>query len=374
MANYHFWLRDEVKPLEYRTPLLPGQVKILIENGHTVTVERSEGRCFPDNQYEENGATLVESGSWKNAPLDAIIFGLKELPEEDTPLVHTHIFFAHCYKYQGGWKEFMNRFIEGKGTIYDLEFLKHENGRRVAAFGHSAGYVGAAIGTLAWIQQNVNKEEKLSSFNEPFGSFNELSNHVSEKMEAIKSDKSEWPRIIIIGALGRCGTGATDCANDIGFPEENIIKWDLEETKDGGPFPQILENDILINCIYLTQPIEPFITLDMLNDSKDSRNLSVVVDISCDTTNPNNPIPIYDINTTFKEPTIRIIEAEDNNNKSHNGIVDVVSIDHLPSLVPSDSSVEFANALFEHILNFKSSDVWKNAEALFIEKSEESKN
>ena len=39
------------------------------------------------------------------APRHCIILGIKELPEEDTPLVHQHIFFAHAYKGQKGWKE-----------------------------------------------------------------------------------------------------------------------------------------------------------------------------------------------------------------------------------------------------------------------------
>lgn len=38
----------------------------------------------------------------------------------------------------------------------------------------------------------------------------------------------------------------------------------------------------------------------------DKRCLRVVVDVSCDTTNPNNPIPIYEINTTFDKPTVDV--------------------------------------------------------------------
>jgi len=34
--------------------------------------------------------------------------------------------------------------------------------------------------------------------------------------------------------------------------------------------------------------------------------LSVVVDVSCDTTNPFNPIPIYTVNTTFDKPTVPV--------------------------------------------------------------------
>ena len=37
-----------------------------------------------------------------------------------------------------------------------------------------------------------------------------------------------------------------------------------------------------------------------------SWRLSVVVDVSCDTTNPHNPIAIYNINTTFWHPTVHV--------------------------------------------------------------------
>ena len=32
-----------------------------------------------------------------------------------------------------------------------------------------------------------------------------------------------------------------------------IAKWDLDETKHGGPFKEILKYDILVNCILLTE-------------------------------------------------------------------------------------------------------------------------
>jgi hypothetical protein len=76
------------------------------------------------------GCPLVEKGCWKtNAPSDAFVIGLKELPENDTsPLSHPHIFFAHCYKKQSGWKEVLQRFDQGGGLILDMEFLNDENG------------------------------------------------------------------------------------------------------------------------------------------------------------------------------------------------------------------------------------------------------
>lgn len=64
--------------------------------------------------------------------------------------------------------------------------------------------------------------------------------------------------------------------------------------------------DIFVNCIYLTSKIPSFVSPESIALAGAFRNLRVVVDVSCDTTNPNNPIPIYDINTTFDRPTVDV--------------------------------------------------------------------
>lgn len=71
-------------------------------------------------------------------------------------------------------------------------------------------------------------------------------------------------------------------AKDVGIPESNIIEWDMEETKKGGPFKEIVEDvDIFVNCIYLSAKIPPFVNVESL--SSPSRSLSVVCDVSADT-------------------------------------------------------------------------------------------
>jgi hypothetical protein len=70
-------------------------------------------------------------------------------------------------------------------------------------------------------------------------------------------------------------------AKDVGIPESNIIQWDMEETKEGGPFKEIVESDIFVNCIYLSAPIPKFVTVESL--SAPDRKLSVVCDVSADT-------------------------------------------------------------------------------------------
>jgi len=129
----------------------------------------------------------------------------------------------------------------------------------------------------------------------------------------------------------------------------------MEETKGGGPFKEVLSYDVFVNCIYLSTKIPPFLTKELLQTS--GRRLSVIVDVSCDATNPNNPIPIYDTITTFLNPTVRIIDGKIP--------VDVVSIDHLPSLVPYESSKEFGDLLIDHLVQFPNTPVWDGTKATF---------
>ncbi|NQZ09620.1 MAG: hypothetical protein HRT35_20920 [Algicola sp.] len=153
MNKPHIWLRAETKPFERRTPLTPAGAKQLIDEGFKVTVEQSNDNIFSQDQYQQAGCDMVEQGSWQQADLDAIILGLKELPEAKHPLTHDHIYFAHCYKEQQGWQDLLGRFKTGGGSLYDLEYLLDDNKRRVAAFGYWAGFAGAALALKAWVSQ-----------------------------------------------------------------------------------------------------------------------------------------------------------------------------------------------------------------------------
>lgn len=143
-------------------------------------------------------------------------------------------------------------------------------------------------------------------------------------------------------------------------------KWDLPETSaKPGPYQEIVESDVFVNCIYLSAKIPPFVSLDSLKSP--NRKLSVVCDVSCDTTNPNNPIPIYDINTTFTEPTVPVKLPSGANSLP----LSVISIDHLPSLLPREASEAFSAALLPSLLqlkDWKNVRVWQQAEKLFREK------
>jgi len=346
-------LRAEVKENEKRTPILPDDLHTLFEKGHHVTVERSPTRCVPDMDYEKAGCRLVDAGTWVNAPKDAIILGLKELPESTDPLTHTHVFFGHCYKDQAGWKDLLKRFHDGKGKLLDLEFLVDDSGRRVAAFGRCAGFIGMAVGFKNWCaQQRGDTLGKLDYYPDS----ETLIKEIRAELEEVYKRTNRKPSAMIMGALGRCGRGASDFAEKVGVVD--VLKWDLEETRGGGPYAQILDVDIFVNCIYLSSAMPPFLTKDMLSQA---RKLGVVVDVSCDTSNPYNPIPIYHETTTFVKPTVRVVSTPTP--------VDVISIDHLPSLVPLESSTEFSGLIASHLAQCGSTPVWTRAETLFKEKT-----
>jgi alanine dehydrogenase len=96
MSSTALHVRAETKPLEHRSAITPSIAKKLVDAGYEVYVERSPLSIFKDEEYEGTGANLVETRSWTKAPKDRIIIGLKELPEEDFPLEHVHVQFAHC--------------------------------------------------------------------------------------------------------------------------------------------------------------------------------------------------------------------------------------------------------------------------------------
>lgn len=338
----HLWLRDEVKVGERRAAITPTIARRLLEDGFIITVEKSAQRCFPIEDYA--GCHIVESGAWRNAPNDAFIVGLKELPQDDSALKHRHIFFCHAFKNQAGWKEQLNRFTRGGGSLFDMEYLTFADGRRVAAFGRPAGLAGAAAAVLAWTAQ---KDGKVLSALHPWKTQLHM---IADLKQALGTRR---PRAIVLGALGRSGRGAVDVLDAVGC---EVTRWDLPETKRGGPFPELLDFDILVNCILLVDKIPPFLTREMVSDK--SKSLSVIVDVSCDTSNPNNPLPFIAEGTTLQHPVLIV--------QQH---LHCVAIDHLPTLLPVESSEQFSADLAPHFNTLPEGDVWQRAHKLFLEKS-----
>jgi len=163
------------------------------------------------------GCEIKPNNSWPNAPASTTIIGLKELTVSTDPLPHTHIQFAHCYKNQAGWTDVLSRFARGGGTLYDLEFLTDDHGRRVAAFGFHAGFAGAAAGLLTFAARKEGSDEKVGPL-EPYPNEGEMVKDVRDKLTASGKNVGQV-KALIMGALGRCGRGVVDLFRKVGLAE-----------------------------------------------------------------------------------------------------------------------------------------------------------
>ena len=352
MESPHIWLRAETKPQEQRTALTPHHAKALLEAGFTVTIERSAQNIFDDSLYQEAGCRLVDAGSWPQAPAEAFVLGLKELPQGQDPLCHRHIYFAHAYKEQAGWQQLLGRFHQGEGVLYDLEFLVDEQQRRIAAFGHWAGFAGAALAVKTWAGQQLGQTPSLP----PVTSCRDQG-QLMDQISILLEQLPRRPQVLVIGAKGRSGQGAVAVARTLGL---EVIEWDLEETRRGGPFRELNAVDIVVNCVLVNRALPPFMTRDSL--ASDDRRLSVIADVSCDPYGDYNPLPVYEACTHFDAPTLRLIKG--------NNPLDLIAIDHLPSLLPKESSEDFCRQLLPHLLQLATPErgVWAGAKTLFEQK------
>ncbi len=292
------WLRAEGKAFERRTPLTPAAAASLIDAGISVIVERSDARAHTDADYASADCSLVAAGSWESAPMHAYILGLKELPESTQPLHHRHIYFGHAFKGQAGWKELLLRFQRGSGALYDLEYLVDSDGRRVAAFGHWAGFAGAAVASLVWSARHSEELPDLA----PLAAYPDKRALIDRCHHQLSSCPAV-PRVIVIGAGGRCGKGAAELFRVL---DVDLTLWDLEETREGGPFEQILEHDVFVNCVFVSTRIPPFLTPELLARP---RRLSIICDVSCDQSGDLNKLPIYNHCTTFADHLQRVVEV-----------------------------------------------------------------
>ena len=340
----HLWVRAEQRPNEERVGLTPDGAAALVRAGLRVTVEQSHVRAIAIDGYRAAGCEIAVENGWPAAPADAIIFGLKELPEDGTALVHRHIMFGHAYKGQPAGRVLLQRFRAGGGTLYDLEYLVDEAGRRVAAFGYWAGYAGAAVALKCWAAQ---QRGELAGPVHKYPGTAALLADLGAELAAVGAGR---PRASVIGALGRVGTGASDLCAALGV---SVTKWDIAETAGGGPFPQVLDHDIFLNCILARPGCPVFVPADARTAP---RRLTVIGDIACDPTSDFSPIKVYDRTTDWGAPALRVHDVPP---------LDVTAIDNLPSLLPVESSEDYAAQLLPSLLTLASLDggVWGRAKA-----------
>lgn len=263
----------EIKPYEYRVACDPNGVRELVDNGHTVLIEKNAGRGsgFFDEDYEKQGGKIVDSPAelYKKAEL---IYKVKEIfPEEFEFLREEQIIFT--YIHSNAFVEQTDAMIEKKiiGIAYEDVDDKDGEFPLLKPMSKIAGK-GGFIAALNFSQTIHGGKGILLS-----------------RIEGVRT-----PEITIIGA-GNSGIGAAELAAAFGN-KVTILDIDinrLEEAKK--TLPENVEflysdrnnlemclkrTDVLMNCILWPKwRKDHLVYRDMLKLMKEG---ALIVDVSCD--------------------------------------------------------------------------------------------
>lgn len=353
-------------PVDKRVPLTPDQVRLILETYPEVVIkcQRSEIRCFKDQEYQQAGAQLVDDISDCE-----VILGVKEVPLEKLVENKTHFFFSHTIKKQDYNRELLRTILEKKIRLIDWECLTNKNGKRLIAFGRYAGIVGAYNGIL--------------TFGKRYNLFDLRPAHECFDLEDLKSEfnKVELPQIkIALTGGGRVSKGAMEVLHGMKirkvspaeFLNENFNEAvftqlntrDYNRKEDGEIFdrdefysdpsiyvpdflPYTKKADVLIAGAYW-DPNAPVLFTRQDAVSKDFKT-RIIADITCDiegsipSTKRSSTIedPVYDYNPTND----RVEEAF-----TDEGNITVMAVDNLPCELPRNASEDFGKEFVSHIL------------------------
>ena len=348
------YIRREYNEFEYRTPIVPSDINNLIHMGFVVYVQTSKHRFFLDNEYKENGAIITEKYWYDDLVFNnALIIGLKEIEDLHKLSHHRHLYFSHSYKGQTNCQEILSAFMKSSSIIYDFEYFVDNVNKRVISFGFYAGIVGCILGLLQYLKKH-NSDSNISTPSTVVSGVQCLQNisywdTIDDVMTYFiqNIDIISQLNISIVGANGNTGSGVKHILDKL------KIKYEIfNKTSDKS---NLKNSDILYNCICLHNT-----STEIWFDKNTCFTKPIIIsDISCDYSQSNNPIQLYDKNTTWKNPVY-----------SYNKYVDIIAINNLPSLLPRESSIYFSSKCVELLRNLDgdTNDYWKNNEKVFFDK------
>ena len=133
-------LRETKNPPDRRVAIPPSTGLKILERfpNLSIFIQPSDIRCFTDAEYREHGYFLTEDLRECD-----ILIGVKEVNIPTLIPNKTYLFFSHTAKEQAHNRELLQQVIKRNITLIDYEYLTDLVGRRLVAFGHWAGVVGA---------------------------------------------------------------------------------------------------------------------------------------------------------------------------------------------------------------------------------------
>ena len=367
-------IREGKVPPDSRVPLNPQQCEYLrSEFGIDLVVQPSPIRIFKDEEYIAAGVPLQENLKDRD-----ILLGVKEVPIDQLMSGKSYTFFSHTHKKQLYNKPLLQAILEKKVHLIDYEVLTNRNGRRVIAFGYFAGVVGAHNGFWAYAQRTKAFE---------FPRMRDLFDYKAAK--DIYATTELPPIKVVLTGSGRVASGAVRVLEDLGlqrlapkdflehtyshavytqlhsrdyikhsqkktFVKADFYKHPEEYTTDFKAFTEV--SDMMINGIFWNNKAPAFFTKEDMTQA--DFNIKVIADVTCDMA------PISSIPSTIKASTIAnpVFGYDPKTGEAvapyQAHVVDMMTIDNLPSELPRDASTAFGEMfikeIFPHLLAPKS--------------------
>jgi alanine dehydrogenase len=360
-------IREGKIPADQRSPFTPDllhEIQITFGNHLSICVEKSEFRCFTDQEYAEQGIEVVSDLTEVD-----VLFGVKEVPIAHLIPGKTYFFFSHTIKKQPKNQALLQAILAKSIRLIDYELLKNPEGERVVAFGRWAGIVGAYNAFWTYGKKTDLFDIKRAS--------------ACRDLEDLKVElkKVVLPPIkIIVTGSGRVGKGVLEILTILGIKEvepQEFLRTDFDEPvfvclssadylqrkSDGGydqadfyahpeayeshflPFAQA--GEILIAAAYW-DPKAPRLFEFPAIQSPDF-SISVIADITCDL---DGSIPTTQRASTILDPVYDVDRAtgEELPPFGKQRSISVMAIDNLPCELPRESSAEFARQLREWVI------------------------
>jgi len=404
-------IRDENKyKMERRVAITPDHAqKIIHDYGIEIDVLHSKKRVFTDDEYANAGCQIVH-----NLDETPIIFGVKEIPVSDLRQNKVYVFFSHVVKGQKYNMPMLQKMIDLHCNLIDYEKITDEHNRRLIFFGRHAVLAGM-INTL-WAfglrLQHLGIANPFETLRQTYtySSLEEAENVLKKIGENIQTQglpKELTPLTVGVTGYGNVSKGAQHILDLLPTtkitPEQllNLSKQDIfsnktiykvvfkeehiSKRKDGGKFilqdffdkPELFEGTfsqyiehltILAHCSYWDDRYDRLVTKQNIRElhSSNKQKLQVIGDISCD---PNGGIEATHTGTEIDDPIFVYDPVNDKHSFGYQGDgVLIMAVDILPSELPNEASISFADALMPFIEPIAACDFNTNFENIALPK------
>lgn len=383
-------LRETKNKWERRVPLVPSEVKGLVDAGIAVRVERSPTRALSDAEFEAAGATLVD-----DATDCRFIIGVKEVKTSQVKPGQAVMCFSHTIKGQSHNMPLLKHFMDQGSTLIDYEVIVDDAGVRQVAFGRYAGLAGAheTLWTLAHRLAALGHPSPLTGIRHAV-EYRDLAEMVEHTKGLLAELRKEGPAVltpfvVAVTGEGRVSNGALEYLGLVGaipctvseamkLPQESpddrtlrvlhLPTAELLVTAGTRRFdfehylahPERYMNvgamylpycAALVNGIYWDARFPRLLDDSTLRRMHADKTLPPALgDVSCDidggiewtvmATQNDEPAFVYDPAT--RKATVGV---------TGEGVA-IMSVDNLPCALPRDASFDFSRALIPYIKAF----------------------